>query len=120
MLIILFLITLYLKEICSEPAHDYNKYKLLPKDLGVNGRVGMFTPFGLVPGGGERYFLVSALTFVSLGYKVDIMLYEDARCVDQECIQRTLNLLRVPLRFDDIAIRYISANDTLVKLTNKH
>ena len=85
---------------------------------GWGNRCGMFTPFGLTPGGGERYFLVSALTFVRLGFNVDILLYEDAKCVSKECIQKTLDSLRVPLKFDDIAIRYISANDTLVKSTN--
>jgi glycosyltransferase involved in cell wall biosynthesis len=80
----------------------------------------MFTPFGLTPGGGERYFLVTALTFVKLGYEVDILLYEDAKCVSKECIQNTLNSLRIPLSFDDIAIRYISANATLMRPTTNN
>lgn len=85
---------------------------------GWGNRVGMFTPFGLTPGGGERYFLVTALTFVKLGYEVDFLLYEDAKCVSKECVQNTLDSLRVPLKFDDIAIRYISANTTIVKITS--
>ncbi len=85
---------------------------------GWGNRVGMFTPFGLTPGGGERYFLVTALTFVKLGFEVDFLLYEDAKCVSKACIQKTLDSLRVPLKFDDIAIRYISANTTIVKITS--
>lgn len=85
---------------------------------GWGNRVGMFTPFGLTPGGGERYFLATALTFVKLGFEVDFLLYEDAKCVTKECIQKTLDSLRVPLKFEDIAIRYISANTTIVKITS--
>ena len=84
-------------------------YNLSAADLSKKPlRVGLFTPFELTPGGGERYFLSVATTFFNMGYNIELLLKVENVCGTRECLLRTLNKLRIPLDPMDFTIRYFS------------
>ena len=70
-------------------------------------RAALFTPFGLTPGNGERYFFTMAKSLVMMGYDVDIILFEDNPCFTAFCVEETLKSLRINLKFEDFRIRLI-------------
>lgn len=62
-------------------------YNLSAADLSkTKPRVGLFTPYELTPGGGERYFLSVATTFFDMGYSVELLLKEENVCGTRECL----------------------------------
>jgi glycosyltransferase involved in cell wall biosynthesis len=69
----------------------------LRKQQSLKDRVGLYTPFQLTPGGGERYFLASAAAFQKMGLAIDIILAHDNVCATLSCIARTAELLRVEI-----------------------
>jgi glycosyltransferase involved in cell wall biosynthesis len=69
----------------------------LRKQQALKDRVGLYTPFQLTPGGGERYFLASAAAFQKMGLAIDIILAHDNVCATLSCIARTADLLRVDI-----------------------
>ena len=74
---------------------------------GVVKRAALLTPYGLTPGGGERYFLTSALALQKLGYAIDLILFADNICQTHNCIHDTLISLRIPLEPHSFQIRVI-------------
>ena len=84
-------------------------YNLSAADLSKGKiRVGLFTPYELTPGGGEKYFLSVATTFFNMGCSIELMLKVENVCGTRECLLRTLNKLRVPLNPMDFTIRYFT------------
>lgn len=69
--------------------------------------VAMFTPYHLTPGGGERYFLSSALVMQDLGYFVTIMipLHSIIRTVSE--VRETAEALRINLDYKRLAIELV-------------
>jgi hypothetical protein len=62
-------------------------YNLSAADISkLKPKVGMFTPYELTPGGGERYFLSVATTFFDMGYSVELLLKEENVCGTRECL----------------------------------
>lgn len=70
-------------------------------------RAALFTPFGLPPGGGERYLLTFASVFKKLDYDVDIILFEDNDCFMATCVEESLASLRLSLKYEDFNVRLI-------------
>jgi glycosyltransferase involved in cell wall biosynthesis len=71
---------------------------------GTSTRAAVFTPFGLSPGGGEKYFLSSALAFQAMGYNVDVIVGKDNVCDEIAKLQQVAAALRVPLNFNKIRL----------------
>lgn len=67
----------------------------------------LFTPYNLTPGGGEKYLLTAARTFVDMNYKVTIIIYNRNVCHTKECIQETVDKLNVDLDMNQVTILLI-------------
>jgi len=70
-------------------------------------RVGMFTPYALVPGGGEKYFLSSAAVFQNSGYRVDILIRADNPCRSLMQLMQLARSLRVDLKPTKLRLRVV-------------
>lgn len=77
-------------------------------------RAGLFTPYGITPGGGEKYFLTAALAFQTMGYEVDILVYFSNVCDTFQKLQATTEAVRVSLNFEKIRLVRVS-NDVTFK-----
>ena len=75
----------------------------ISKHIGdVSTRAGLFTPYGITPGGGEKYFLSSALAYQRMGYEVDILVYRSNICDTMDKLENVAMSLRVPLDFSKL------------------
>lgn len=84
-------------------------YIFLSLHLVVLGKkIGLFTPYDLTPGGGERYYLTSALVFQRLGYNVDLLILKNNSCSTKTAVEKTAKYLRVPLDFANLNLRIIN------------
>jgi len=75
-------------------------YNLSSADLSKEKlKVGLFTPYELTPGGGERYFLSVATTFFDMGYSIELLLKEENVCGTRECLGYYLDIYSNSLLF---------------------
>ena len=72
--------------------------------LSAVSRVGVFTPFGLTQGNGERYILSCVQVFKKLGYTIDIIMYEDNECFLSSCVEKTISFFRMQLEYEDFNV----------------
>jgi len=70
-----------------------------------------FTPYDLSPGGGEKYLLEFILTMQNLGCNVELLTMASNHCKDHDCISRTADLLRVPVRVQEIRLTFVELLD---------
>jgi glycosyltransferase involved in cell wall biosynthesis len=85
------------------------------QDLAQDGflqRVGLYTPFHLTPGGGERYFLASAAVFQRMGYQIDIVVNTMNVCQTLQCVKETADTLRINLDYSSIRLVIIQKPTT--------
>ena len=79
---------------------------------------GLFSPFDLTPGGGEKYFLTVAQVLYSMGYEIELILRDENKCVDVDCIKKTLQALRVGLTVDQFKVRLVNGDEYLNMYTH--
>lgn len=111
--ILMFFIELSSSNMLSRSYYNYSLNQISRDDN--NKKAGLQTMFELLPGGGERYFLSSALTFLKMGFEVQFILYETNLCNTRECVDKTLKELRIPLTSDKYSIRLVKSTDFLEK-----
>lgn len=78
----------------------------------VSNRAGLFTPYGITPGGGEKYFLTAALAFQTMGYEVDILVKSTNVCDEIWKLEATAASVRVPLNFDRLRMIQLFSKST--------
>jgi hypothetical protein len=79
----------------------------ISSSVSQSGYAGMYTPYALIPGGGERYFLTSAKAFQNHGYNVDILVNPDNPCQNQSFLSKTADSLRIKLDYTKLTIKTI-------------
>ena len=84
--------------------------------LNAVSRVGVFTPFGLTQGNGERYILASIQVFKKLGYAIDMIMYEDNECFLSSCVEKTINFFRMQLEYEDFNVVLIPETQSFSNL----
>lgn len=95
---------MYSVELLSRQAQDR-------KSIMKQKRVAMFTPYALVPGGGEKYFLSSAAVFQNSGYAVDILVRSDNPCRSLMELMILAQSLRVDLNPVNLRIRVVKTEN---------
>jgi len=78
-----------------------------------------FTPYDLSPGGGEKYLLEFILTMQDLGCDVELLTMASNHCKDHDCISRTADLLRVPVRVHEVRLTFVELLDLDTYLRSK-
>lgn len=91
----------------------FNTFVVQSKNTGARLKAGFFTPYYLSPGGGELYFLTSALALLNMGYDIEIILRRDNVCLTSSCIDETLHALRVPMTSQNLTIKLIPVDSVL-------
>lgn len=90
---------------------------VISRFVNITTKVGMYTPYHIVPGGGERYFLTSALAFQTMGYEVDILVESQNACDSIDKLKNTAKSLRIDLDFNRLKLHQIEKyGDKLRKL----
>lgn len=74
-------------------------------------RAGMYTPFHLTPGGGERYFLSSALVMQDLGYSVTILVPRNSIVRTLDEVRATAEALRISLDYSRLSLEMVHNPD---------
>jgi hypothetical protein len=73
----MFFIELSSSNMLSRSYYNYSINHITRDD---NKKAGLQTMFELLPGGGERYFLSSALTLLKMGFELEFILCETNLC----------------------------------------
>lgn len=85
----------------SIQCHFIDKYE------GYTRYAGLFTPYAIIPGGGERYFLTSALALQQLGYHIEILVTSDNVCNSTAYLRNTSESLRIALDFKRLSLKIV-------------
>ena len=103
-----------------EPVEKFVRFRdAKPK---FKNRVGMMTMYSIVPGGGERYFLTSALAFQSMGFHVEILVKKDNKCLTTDFLKSTAEALRINLNYKKLSLKIVRTDNYLIRegLENKY
>ena len=104
----------------TEPEEKFVRFRdAKPK---FKNRVGMMTMYSIVPGGGERYFLTSALAFQSIGFHVEILVKKDNKCLTIDFLKSTAESLRINLNYKKLSLKIVRTDNYLIRegLQNKY
>ena len=80
-----------------------------PQDLRKSAA--LYTPYFMIPGGGEKYLLSLARCFQTMGYAVVLLLEDGNICKTKRCVTGTANSLGVGLVADDFAVKIVNRGD---------
>lgn len=72
---------------------------------------GLFSPFDITPGGGEKYFLSVAQILYNMGYSVEIVLRDENVCSTKDCMMKTFQALRVDMSVDQFTVRLVDGDE---------
>ena len=73
---------------------------------------GLFTPYTLSPGGGEKYFLSAAKALQDLGYEVTILCFDYNPCKSVDCLSATAKMLGVDIDLSKVSVVELKKGST--------
>jgi len=97
---------------------DVKTTPIAKKFTSFSKRVAMYTPYALIPGGGERYFLSTALAFQNIGFAVDIMVNDKNPCKRLSTLKDLIRQLRIPLKLNKLKVIVVRTENYSIKYPN--
>lgn len=103
------------KELCENPSQIWTglSQSLQAKPISDSSKAGLYTPYNIVPGGGERYLLSAAAVFQALNYHVTLMTNKKNVCKTKTMLLDVVKALEVPLAPSNLSYELVAERSSI-------
>jgi len=103
------------KQLCENPSLIWTGLSAVSqaKPTSTTSIAGLYTPYNIVPGGGERYLLSAAAVFQAMKYHVVLMTHQGNVCKTKSMLLDVVTALEIPLAPSNLSYERVAEGSSI-------